>query len=70
MKSKPSKKVAKFTRKPIEFNYDELLASLRGHREHLQGKKKLILRTWTVEVLEGGQVRRRIKGVPSTKGVL
>ncbi|MCE0496968.1 MAG: helix-turn-helix domain-containing protein [Methylacidiphilales bacterium] len=32
------------------FNADLLLESLRDHLAHLEGKKKLTLRTWTVSV--------------------
>jgi len=48
MTSKKSKKNTKSDL--IEFDADLLLESLRGHLAHLQGKKKLTLRTWTVSV--------------------
>jgi len=50
MKSKGSKKNSKALRKPIVFDADKLLASLREFREHLEGKKKITLRTRTVFV--------------------
>lgn len=50
MPSKSSKNTTKVHRKPIEFDSDKLLASLRGHIEHLSGKKKLTMRSRTVFV--------------------
>jgi len=50
MKYKESKKTSKAPRPPIEFDADQLLESLRGYRNHLKGKKKLTLRTWTISV--------------------
>ncbi len=50
MKSKASKKNSKASRKPIEFSAGKLLASLREFRSHLDGKKKITLRTRTVFV--------------------
>jgi putative transcriptional regulator len=50
MPSKPSKNTTKTHRKPVVFNADDLLASLRGHIEHLSGKKKLTMRTRVVFV--------------------
>jgi putative transcriptional regulator len=42
MKSKES---IKHSAKEIEFDADLLLQSLRGHAEHLEGKKKVTMRT-------------------------
>ena len=50
MKSKGSKKSSKVSRDPIVFDADKLLASLRDFREHLEGRKKLTLRTRTIFV--------------------
>jgi putative transcriptional regulator len=52
MKSKTSKKSSRVSRDPLVFDADELLGSLREFREHLEGKKKLTLRTRTVFVPE------------------
>jgi|ERR1051326_665933 putative transcriptional regulator len=45
MKSKESKKRSA---KEIEFDPDLLLQSLRGHADHLEGKKKLTMRVSTI----------------------
>jgi len=45
MKSNGSKNISS---KTVKFDADELLASLRGHVQHLAGTKKLTLRTRTV----------------------
>ena len=52
MTSKKLKSTTKPKRDLLEFDADLLLESLRGHRDHLSGKKKLTLRTWTVSVPE------------------
>lgn len=48
--SKKSKNTTKKKRDLATFNADLLLESLRDHLAHLEGKKKLTLRTWTVSV--------------------
>ena len=50
MKSNKSKKVSKPDISSIEFDADELLQSLRDYRAHLEGNKKMTLRTWTISV--------------------
>ncbi len=39
-----SKELKKLSGKEIEFSADDLLKSLRGHAEHLEGKKKVTMK--------------------------
>ena len=50
MKSKPSKKSSRNAPEEIEFNADDLIASLREHRESLQGGRKLTLHVTTLKL--------------------
>ena len=50
MKSNGSKSNLKTKRQAVVFDADALLGSLRGHAVHLEGKKKLTLRTSTIRV--------------------
>jgi putative transcriptional regulator len=50
MKSNGSKSITKPKPKLVAFDADQLLESLRGHVAHLEGKKKLTLRTRTLNL--------------------